>query len=117
MRDPPHQCARVESSLSSRGSPDPAQGRALAVPSRSAVSVADPLALHSTRGGRGTDLPHRVYERLPAEFGDSFVTSTLLEERHSSDGTTTKLLFEMQDGLRVEVSAYQSPYGPYACVQ
>jgi hypothetical protein len=44
-----------------------------------------------------------VYERLPAEFGDSFVTSTLLEERHSSDGTTTKLLFEMQDGLRVEV--------------
>lgn len=76
------------------------------------------ISLCTQHVGRwGTDLPHRVYERLPAEFGDRFVTSTLLEERLSSDGTTTKLLFEMQDGLRVEVSACQSPYGPHACAQ
>jgi hypothetical protein len=48
-------------------------------------------------------LPDRLYETLPGVFGDTFITSTLLEERTSSDGSTTKLLFEMQDGLRVEV--------------
>lgn len=101
MRDPSHRL-RGERSVQSRLS----RSRAWSHPGDASVSFVSPSL--TTRSARdtcewGTDLPHRVYERLPAEFGDSFVTSTLLEERHSSDGTTTKLLFEMQDGLRVEV--------------
>eukprot|EP00241_Pyramimonas_parkeae_P001829 CAMPEP_0114261552 /NCGR_PEP_ID=MMETSP0058-20121206/21211_1 /TAXON_ID=36894 /ORGANISM="Pyramimonas parkeae, CCMP726" /LENGTH=436 /DNA_ID=CAMNT_0001377121 /DNA_START=79 /DNA_END=1386 /DNA_ORIENTATION=- len=48
------------------------------------------------------ELPNKVYENLPAIFGDEFLTSTLVSEQTSTDGTTTKLLLELQDGLRVE---------------
>ena len=49
------------------------------------------------------ELPKKIYERLPQVFGEDFLTSKLVTEQHSSDGTTTKLLIELQDGLRVEV--------------
>lgn len=54
-------------------------------------------------GGWYAELPNKVYENLPAIFGDEFLTSTLVSEQTSTDGTTTKLLLELQDGLRVEV--------------
>jgi adenine C2-methylase RlmN of 23S rRNA A2503 and tRNA A37 len=50
-----------------------------------------------------TGLPKQIYEKGPALFGTGFFTSKLVSESTSGDGTTTKLLIELQDGLRVEV--------------
>eukprot|EP00854_Cymbomonas_tetramitiformis_P020500 gene20500-24572_t len=59
------------------------------------------------------ELPKKVYEVVPQEFGDSLGTSKIVEQNTSSDGTTTKILLEFQDGLRAEsvIMRYDSALG------